>query len=90
MEKLLSCIVPFLDSRVLIDNLFANAEKFPTSIEIILVHDSIIPLDERVLGDLRERIPCDLIYLSGDFASAGTARNAGLEIATGKWISFWD
>lgn len=60
-----------------------------TQIEIIIIHDY---WDQTTSNELREI--CQkydgVVFIEGSFGNPGSARNAGLQICKGKWITFWD
>ncbi len=66
-----------------------QSSKLP--IEIILVHDEGIDKTgielESIVDTLQSK---NIILIHGIFGSPGEARNAGLNLAKAKWISFWD
>ena len=58
-------------------------------VEIIVVHDFL----EKNTGDELKQICADLKnvqLIEGNFGNPGSARNAGLRICKGTWITFWD
>lgn len=60
-------------------------------IEVIVVDDKQDINTGLELRDIREEFPkINIKIIEGTFGNPGTARNAGLEVATGKWITFWD
>jgi glycosyltransferase involved in cell wall biosynthesis len=60
-------------------------------VEVILIHDK---KDERTGIEVRELVnrldDSRITTIEGLFGGPGLARNAGLEIAKGEWICFWD
>jgi glycosyltransferase involved in cell wall biosynthesis len=61
------------------------------SVEVILVHDKkdeITGVELR--GIVNELEDPRIIILEGEYGGPGLARNAGLNVATGKWVCFWD
>lgn len=61
------------------------------SIEIILLHDI---RDEETSQELKKIVSSNLklniVIFEEKFGSPGTAKNLGIEIANGEWITFWD
>lgn len=60
-------------------------------IQVIIVHDE---RDEKTGLELellvsKHNIP-GISLITGQFGSPGSARNAGLNLAEGRWIAFWD
>ena len=58
-------------------------------IEFIVVHDIADELTGEDLIPLCNSFS-NVRLLQGKYGSPGRARNAGIEIATGEWIAFWD
>ena len=58
-------------------------------IEIIIVHDV---RDKETSSQILKIIHgySNIKFLEGKYGSAGRARNAGIELASSKWICFWD
>jgi len=58
-------------------------------VEVIIVHDSS---DDRTGAELKSICQKyeSIILIQGRYGNPGSARNAGLMICTGKWVSFWD
>jgi glycosyltransferase involved in cell wall biosynthesis len=86
----ISIIIPFIDRPDGNYRLFeiikeANLEE----IELILVSDSC---SNYVLNKIRsiKKTRENLKLVEGKFGNPGSARNCGLELATGNWIGFWD
>jgi len=66
-------------------------ETWKHQIEVILIHDQTYKdvrpeLDQLLLGVNFTNV----LLVEGIFGNPGSARNAGLDIATGEWIAFWD
>jgi glycosyltransferase involved in cell wall biosynthesis len=60
-------------------------------IEVIIVHDNQDFATESELQDLITRNSWDrVILISKKINSPGLARNLGLKVASGEWVSFWD
>lgn len=62
-----------------------------SSVEIILIHDI---QDEKTGVELQELVrlldDSRIVMIEGIFGAPGLARNAGLAIAKGEWVCFWD
>jgi len=58
-------------------------------VEVIIVHDKQDEVTSQDLNSLSIEFP-HLVRIEQTFHSAGLARNAGLEVARGRWIAFWD
>ena len=91
-KPLLSIVVPVNQMSGYLDNLriwMSKIGKFPW--EVLIVHD---------LGDFETRNEllsiigeCEnprIKFIEDSFGTPGLARNAGLKLATGDWITFWD
>lgn len=91
-KPLLSVVVPISKMAGRLSQLFFwvnQSKKHP--IQIILVHDiADISTGEELHNFIIQNEFPDLILIQGKYGSPGFARNAGLEIATGEWIAFWD
>ena len=65
-----------------------HIEDFP--IQVVIVHDSV---DERTGVELREIVKnreIQVLLLEGTYGGPGSARNAGIDVASGSWVTFWD
>ena len=91
-EMLLTAVVPMAHMSGRLQN-FNNwiGECSKYSIELIIVEDGSdqSTLDE-VFAILDKNPALKYTVISGEFGSAGKARNAGINQATGRWICFWD
>ncbi|CAN2231104.1 glycosyltransferase family 2 protein [Candidatus Planktophila dulcis] len=58
-------------------------------IEIIVVNDYSNEATSSELNAICQRYD-NLKFIEGNFGNPGSARNAGLEICQGKWVTFWD
>ena len=89
---MLSAIVPVKSSTVdltYLKDLILNLSDY--AIELIVVEDLECENRNQSLERILLAGPVNQIrYLCGHFGSPGTARNAGLKIAKGDWITFWD
>lgn len=88
----LSCIVPVSRMATRLENLRSwIKESCNFDLEIIIVHDK----QEHQTGQELQEIICSannkkIKFIESYFGSPGLARNKGLEVSGGKWISFWD
>lgn len=91
-EPLLSVIVPIgnmAGQLHFIDSWLNEVATYP--LEVILVNDETYLGVGAELEELLKKFPKDNIFVvRGIYGNPGSARNAGLEIANGKWIAFWD
>ncbi len=60
-------------------------------IQVILVHDFQEQETQDQLNQMVQQFASEkLILIQGKYGSAGIARNAGIQVAQGTWIAFWD
>jgi glycosyltransferase involved in cell wall biosynthesis len=89
---LLSVVVPIGDmvgNLHFIESWLHNVNKY--SLEVILVHDQTFLNVGPELQDLLQSVNSSKVSLiHGIFGDPGSARNAGLGVATGSWVGFWD
>jgi glycosyltransferase involved in cell wall biosynthesis len=83
------CPVKNMSGRLrILENWIGDLSQEP-QIEVVVVHD----FSDDSTGEELELI-CEkydsVTLVQGQFGNPGSARNAGLEICTGSWISFWD
>jgi glycosyltransferase involved in cell wall biosynthesis len=89
-DPILSAIVAVgspAESRRIFHSLITS--KFTSSIQLILVID-LKKIEEFGLDELKKAFGSNLQVVVGEYGSPGIARNAGLRLATGEWIVFWD
>jgi glycosyltransferase involved in cell wall biosynthesis len=88
----LSVIVPVSNMAGRLESFFnwiVHASDFP--MEVIVVHDKHDNATGKELRELLNLIANPKIFLlEGNYNGPGGARNAGLELASAEWISFWD
>lgn len=89
---LLSVVVPIGDmvgNLQFIESWLQNVKKY--SLEVILVHDQTFLNAGPELQELLQSVNSpNVILIHGIFGDPGSARNAGLGVATGSWVGFWD
>jgi glycosyltransferase involved in cell wall biosynthesis len=62
-----------------------------SSYEVLIIHDISDPRTQRELIELHAHQPSwNLTIEAQIFGGPGAARNRGLELARGKWVTFWD
>ncbi len=74
---------------------FRNLEIWlPSAIEqnmqVILVEDLYDALTTKQLNSIVAKFGTHIQVVRGEFGSPGAARNAGLKLASGDWVIFWD
>ena len=88
----LSFIVPLYNSepymRRCIESLLTQKTSF--DYEIILVNDGSVDSTELIMEEYREKYPKIIILLNQENQGISAARNAGLNVAKGKYVSFVD
>jgi glycosyltransferase involved in cell wall biosynthesis len=89
---LLSVIVPVGDMAGRLHFLESWLQKASNHhIEVILIHDqTYVEVATELQELLRTVNSSKVILIQGLFGNPGGARNAGLDIAKGEWIGFWD
>jgi glycosyltransferase involved in cell wall biosynthesis len=65
-------------------------EATEMGIEVVLVLDSLNEYDISLVRRELEQNFSELKVLIGNFGSAARSRNAGIPLASGEWIAFWD
>lgn len=58
-------------------------------VEVVIVHDYSDDSTEAELKIICKKYE-SIILKQGSYGDPGSARNAGLEICTGNWVTFWD
>jgi hypothetical protein len=89
---LLSAIIPINNAD---QNINALSKWLPEiknfSLELIMVHDiANEDICDRLNGLVKSIDSPSVYFINGKYGSPGLTRNAGLRLATGSWISFWD
>lgn len=91
-EPLLTAIVPIslMAGRLeRLDRWLSNVGSQP--INIVLIHDVRDEQTQHELMSLLNRHKnLDINFISGEYGSPGSARNAGLRTELAKWVTFWD
>lgn len=57
--------------------------------EVVVVHDLSVDTTGNELKLICEKYD-SVTLVHGQFGNPGSARNAGLQLSTGNWVSFWD
>jgi glycosyltransferase involved in cell wall biosynthesis len=91
-NKVLSVIIPvrgFKRNKETLEFIFSNSNK--DNLQLIVVLDEVDDIEAReIRAMLDKHSPINAKLLRGKFNCPGLARNAGLEHASGDWITFWD
>lgn len=89
-KEALSVITPFHR----IADLDHIARWIPTAtdmgIEVVLVLDSLSDTDIKLVRTALQNNLNRLKVITGNFGSASASRNAGIALASGEWVAFWD
>ncbi|WP_207555771.1 glycosyltransferase family 2 protein, partial [Intrasporangium flavum] len=68
-----------------------EAQTFDLSrLQVVLVDDGSTDDSLEVARAWAERVPFEVVVLTQENAGQAAARNAGLEVATGEWVTFTD
>jgi glycosyltransferase involved in cell wall biosynthesis len=89
-KYVISAVIPVTKMAGKLKNLEETiVDSASNDIEIIIVHDI---RDEDTSSQILKMIDGynNIKFLEGKYGSAGKARNAGIELASSKWICFWD
>lgn len=91
MKPTLSVIVPYFNAGAFVtqccESILAECR---ISLELILVNDGSTDGSEFILSDIARRYPEQVKVLRQENAGPGSARNLGLDIAQGEYVSFID
>lgn len=89
---LLSIICPIRDMEGRLQNLETWLVQISGEVEVILVYDDSLDQTYSEITQLISKIlkHGQISIISGRFGAPGLARNAGLKVAKGAWICFWD
>lgn len=89
---LLTIICPVRNMAGKLQNLDSWLARIPNHTQVVLIYDessdnTLLELNQLVSKNPRK---AQIKILMGSFQAPGLARNAGIQVAEGKWISFWD
>jgi glycosyltransferase involved in cell wall biosynthesis len=91
-EPLISIVIPIKNADLHLPNIEKILDQIQqNSVQIVIVHDIFAENPSPGLQALvksRSNQKIDLLMVAS--GNPGSARNAGLEVAHGKWVSFWD
>jgi glycosyltransferase involved in cell wall biosynthesis len=87
----ISIIVPVKSMAGKLSNFYTWTVELNTDYELIVVHDlGDLETTKELMSHLEKHVICKYLYLEDTYGSPGAARNAGLKLATGEWVTFWD
>jgi glycosyltransferase involved in cell wall biosynthesis len=91
-SPLISVVVPVALGRGPLDTLLSWVENaLLHDLHLVIVLDGTSKGDDESLKRLATLSGySNLVILNGLYGSPGAARNAGLKLATGRWVFFWD
>ena len=73
-----------------IDSIINQTIDFKTNIQLILINDGSTDKSEEVCLKYKEQYPNNIIYFKQKNSGVSSARNKGIELATGEFINFLD
>jgi|GEM_PF-1781078 len=89
-----SCIVPVYNGaqflREAIESIRAQSLDFFSSTQIVLVNDGSDDDTDEICREYAQKFPYNVTYLSREHAGVSAARNAGLKVVMGKYVTFLD
>lgn len=90
-RKVISIICPVRNMSGRLQNLEKWMHELSQNprVEVVIVLDCSEDNTENELRGICKRYP-STILIQGSYGNPGSARNAGLEVCTGNWVSFWD
>jgi glycosyltransferase involved in cell wall biosynthesis len=87
----ISIIVPVKSMAGKLSNFCTWTTELNADYELIVVHDlEDLETTKEIVDHLQKHVICGYFYLEDVYGSPGAARNAGLKLATGEWVMFWD
>ena len=91
MSPTVSIIVPIYNAEKYLDKLLEKIMKqINEKIEIILINDGSSDMSEEICINYEKLLKKNIKYLSQNNKGVSEARNAGIKLATGKYITFID
>ena len=90
--KRLSIIIPAYNAENYIERCIDSIldQQYSNEIEIIVVNDGSTDSTEGILENYRRKYPTIFKIVTKENGGVSSARNAGLDVATGDWIWFCD
>jgi glycosyltransferase involved in cell wall biosynthesis len=90
-NALVSIVVPVSQMAGSLDNFKKWTSDLNQNYQLIVVHDiRDLITGAELLEHLSTKVFCPYIFIEDRYGSPGAARNAGKQLAQGKWIVFWD
>ena len=92
LEPFISIVIPIKNADLHLSNIENILNQIQQhTVQIILVHDIFAENPSPALQALvKSRSSENIDFLMVASGNPGSARNAGLELAHGKWVTFWD
>jgi glycosyltransferase involved in cell wall biosynthesis/CDP-glycerol glycerophosphotransferase (TagB/SpsB family) len=81
-------VEPFLCEAV--DSILNQSMDFEQYVQLIFINDGSTDDSEAICQEYKERYPKNITYIKQENQGVSAARNAGMECADGKYISFLD
>ena len=87
----ISIVVPVTRMSGKLTNFYSWTIDLNSDYELIVIHDlGDLETGNELMDHLENRVACKYLYVENVYGSPGAARNAGLKLATGEWVMFWD
>lgn len=91
MLPLISIVVPVSSMANKLESFKLWTQSLDSKYQLIVVHDFKDKATGIELQDhIEKNLTCQTMFLEGKYGSPGSARNAGMQVALGEWIIFWD
>jgi len=90
-NAVVSIVVPVSQMAGSLDNFKKWTSDLDQNYQLIVVHDIRDLITGAELQEhLSTKVFCPYVFIEDRYGSPGAARNAGKQLAQGKWIVFWD
>ncbi|WP_052404748.1 bifunctional glycosyltransferase/CDP-glycerol:glycerophosphate glycerophosphotransferase [Bacillus rubiinfantis] len=76
--------------REAIESLTSQTLDFERHVQLILVNDGSPDRSDLICKEYAKKYPNNIVYIEQENKGVGAARNAGIEIAKGKYLNFMD
>lgn len=91
MDPIVSIIIPIYNAEKYLDKLLKKMmEQINEKIEIILINDGSSDMSEEICINYQKVLKRNIKFLSQNNKGVSEARNTGIKLATGKYITFID